>query len=202
MGIIKHGSQSFIPVEIWGMQDLQCIKIPGRDLPTPNFDATLDKLSCLYGMSAKSCNREILKRVPNLKMLHIMLEWTPFDDEDDRSPLSGLDNISVELHNLMLLDYTVMNPHMTYEFMVPLSTFPSNLITLGLSGLGCSWKHMNDIGSLLPNLKQLHLEEYAFRGPEWNIESGCFLKLQSLVIEDLDLVRWRAQHGSLPKLHL
>ena len=91
---------------------------------------------------------------------------------------------------------------MKYQSIVPLSMFPSSLIRLDLSGLGCPWKHMNDIGSLLPNLINLTLHHYAFCGPEWNIESGCFLTLKTLVIEDTDLVRWRPQHGSLPKLEL
>ena len=61
---------------------------------------------------------------------------------------------------------------------------------------------MNDIGSQLPNLMKLNLKHYAFRGLEWNIEPRSFLKLETLVIEDTDLVRWRAQHGSLPMLEL
>ena len=84
---------------------------------------------------------------------------------------------------------------MKYECMVPLSMFPSSLKSLELSGLGCSWQHMNDIGSLLPNLEVLSLQHYAFQGPEWDIKSDCFLELKTLIIEDNDLVRWIAQHG-------
>lgn len=62
---------------------------------------------------------------------------------------------------------------------------------LQLIGLGCPW-----------NLTDLELQHYAFRGREWEIESGCFLKLDTLVIEDTDSVRWRAQRGSLPRLDI
>ncbi|XP_042014281.1 putative late blight resistance protein homolog R1A-10 [Salvia splendens] len=200
--IKKRGAMSYMPVEVWNMQELEHIEVTGRDLPTPHSDATLEKLACLWGVSAKSCTREILKRISNLKRLEIVLELKPYDDDDDINPLSGLEYISTELHNLELLSYFVPNPEMRYECMVPLSMFSSSLTRLGLGGLGCSWKHMNDIGSLLPNLEDLFLSRYAFRGPEWEIESDCFLKLETLVIEDSDLVRWIAQQGSLPRLEL
>ncbi|XP_042014282.1 putative late blight resistance protein homolog R1A-10 [Salvia splendens] len=202
MIIKKRGALSYMPVEVWGMQELEHIEVTGRDLPTPNSDATLEKLSCLYGVSAKSCTREILKRIPNLRSLQILMELKPCEDDDDINPLTGLDYISVELHNLEKLIYYVPNPEMKYECMVPLSMFPSSLKRLQLIGLGCSWMHMNNIGKLLPNLEELSLQDYAFQGPEWDIQSDCFLKLNALVIEDSDLVRWIAQHGSLPMLSL
>ncbi|XP_047954575.1 putative late blight resistance protein homolog R1A-10 isoform X3 [Salvia hispanica] len=204
MNIKKRGSHSYMPVEIWDMQELQHIDIYGRDLPTPNSDATLDKLTGVWGVSAKSCTSEILKRIPNLEEILIRMELKPYDDDDDVdycNTLSTLGNISVELQNLKSLVYVVRNPEMKYEFMVPLQMFSSSLTLLRLDGLGCPWKYMNDIGSQLPNLTNLTLNQYAFRGPVWEIESGCFLKLERLVIEDADLVFWRAQQGSLPKLN-
>ncbi|XP_047955656.1 putative late blight resistance protein homolog R1A-10 isoform X1 [Salvia hispanica] len=199
--IKRCGILSYMPVEVWGMHELQHLEVVGRDLPTPNFNATLEKLCCLCSVSVKSCTREILKRIPNLKILGILMELKPYDD-GEASPLSGLDNISKELQNLGKLVYYVPNPDMKYECMVPLSMFSSSLFMLELSGLGCPWKHMNDIGSLLPNLRDLKLDHYAFRGPKWDIEYGCFKKLETLVIEDTDLVQWKALHGSLPMLRL
>ncbi|XP_047975744.1 putative late blight resistance protein homolog R1A-4 isoform X1 [Salvia hispanica] len=206
MNIKKRGALSLMPMEIWNMQELQRIEVMGRDLPTPSFDATLDKLFCLFGVSAMSCTRQILKRIPNLRSLEIRMEMKPYEDDDDGKQLSGLEHISEELQSLehmyYRLNYYVVNSKMKYESMVPLSMFPPSLTMLYLCGLGCPWKHMNDIGSLLPNLKALELEHYAFQGPEWDIESKSFLRLERLVIEDTDLVLWRAQHGSLPRLHL
>ena len=71
-----------------------------------------------------------------------------------------------------------------------------------LTGLGYPWQYMNEIGLMLPNLRYLVLKEYAFRGPKWDLESSCFLKLMKLVIEDTDLVELKAQQGSLPWLKL
>ena len=130
------------------------------------------------------------------------MELKPYDDGNDSNPSCGLGYISEELQNLNKFACYVLNPEMKHDCMVPLSMFPSTISFLTLSGLGCPWKHMNNIGSLLPNLSDLVLQHYAFRGPEWDIESGSFSKLERLVIEDTDLVRWRPQHGSLPKLHL
>ncbi|XP_057812412.1 putative late blight resistance protein homolog R1A-4 isoform X1 [Salvia miltiorrhiza] len=200
MNIKKRGVQSYMPVQIWDMQELEHIQIWGRDLPTPNTDATLDKLIILVGVSASSCTREVLKRIPNLKVLRIEVELKPYDDEDETNSLSCLSYIS-QLQNLDRLEYHVVNPEMKYEFnTIPLSMFPSSLKELHLSGLGYPWKYMNDIGSLLPNLGMLVLRCYAFRGLEWEITLGSFLKLTTLIIEDTDLVQWRPQRGSFPDL--
>ncbi|XP_042014284.1 putative late blight resistance protein homolog R1B-17 isoform X2 [Salvia splendens] len=110
--IKKRGALSYMPVEVWGMQELVHLEVIGRDLPTPSSDATLETLCCLFGVSAKSCTKEILKRIPNLKILRIELELKPCDDDDDINPLSGLEYISTELHNLESLHYHVPNPEM------------------------------------------------------------------------------------------
>ncbi|XP_057810259.1 putative late blight resistance protein homolog R1A-4 [Salvia miltiorrhiza] len=199
MSIKKRGVQSYMPVQIWDMQKLEYLEIWGSDLPTPNSDATLNKLSILYGVSANSCTREVLKRIPNLRVLEIEVVLKPYDD-DETNPLSCLSYIS-QLQNLRTLGYGIRNPELKYEFnTIPLSMFPSSLRTLVLRGLGYPWKYLNAIGSMLPNLKILVLKSYAFRGPEWEIESGGFLKLTTLQIEDTDLVQWRPQRGSFPKL--
>ncbi|XP_057763648.1 putative late blight resistance protein homolog R1A-10 [Salvia miltiorrhiza] len=202
--IKKRGVQSYMPVQIWDMQELELIVIVGRDLPTPNTDdATLNKLVKLVGVSANSCTREVLKRIPNLQTLVIEVDLKPYnnDDVDESKSLSCLGYIS-ELRNLDNLQYWVHNPVIKFEYnTIPLSMFPSSLKALVLSGLGgYPWKYMNDIGSLLPNLMKLSLRWYSFRGPEWEIESGAFLKLEDLQIDDIDLVQWRPQRGSFPVL--
>ena len=113
-------------------------------------------------MSVQSCTTNILNRIPNLKSLVILMDLKPYDDDDydDSNSLSGLRCISKELQYLNIISYFDMK----YEVMLPLSMFPSSLIRLELSGLGCPWKHMNDIGLMLPNLENLKLQNYAFRG--------------------------------------
>ncbi|XP_057785666.1 putative late blight resistance protein homolog R1A-10 [Salvia miltiorrhiza] len=200
--IKKRGVQSYMPVQIWDMQELEHLDIWGSDLPTPNTDdATLNKLISLNGVSANSCTREVLKRIPNLKHLGIDVELKPYDD-DETNPLSCLSYIS-QLQNLDSLKYDIKNPETKYEFnTIHLSMFPSSLTMLCLSGLGYPWKYMNGIGLVLPNLLTLVLESYAFQGREWEIKSGGFLKLIHLQIEDTDLVQWRPQRGSFPVLEV
>ncbi|XP_047956583.1 disease resistance protein RPP8-like [Salvia hispanica] len=200
--IIKRGAQPYMPMEIWDMQNLKFLQVGAGDLPTPNSDsnAILYKVSSILGVSTKSCTVQILKRIPNLSFLSLVSIGKPYDEDDDSNSLSGLANISEELQNLAFLEYNVLYPDMKCTAMVPLSMFPSCLRTLALSGLGHPWHYMNDIGSMLPNLTTVILQAYAFRGPTWDIESSCFTILESLVIEDTDLVEWRAQQGSLPRL--
>ncbi|XP_057810264.1 putative late blight resistance protein homolog R1A-10 [Salvia miltiorrhiza] len=204
--IKKHGVQSYMPVQIWDMQELEHLEIWGRDLPTPNSDASLNKLITLLGVSANSCTREVVKRIPNLRRLGIEVELKPDDDDgdaddDESNSFVCLSYIS-QLENLASLAYCVKNPELKYEFnTIPLSMFPSSLEVLNLGGLGYHWEYMNDIGSLLPNLEVLILECYAFQGAEWEITPDSFLKLHVLAIEDTDLVRWRPQRGSFPVLH-
>ncbi|XP_047953188.1 uncharacterized protein LOC125199032 [Salvia hispanica] len=202
--IIKRGVVPYIPMEIWDMKNLQYLEVWDRDLPTPNSNsnAILDRVSDLLGVTTKSCTTEILKRIPNLSCLSLIMMQKPYDEDDDSNSLSGLANISEELQNLKILSIDVVNPDMKWDTMVPLSMFPSSLLTLTLTGLGYPWQYMNEIGSMLPNLGILKLQYYAFQGRKWNIESSCFLKLVDLVIEDTDLVELRAQHGSLPWLKL
>ncbi|XP_047953941.1 putative late blight resistance protein homolog R1B-12 [Salvia hispanica] len=202
MNIIKLGALSCMPVEVWDMKELQHIEVWGKDLPTPDSVAALDRLYALIGVSEKSCTREILQRIPNLKKLGIVVQLQPYDEDDDRNLLSNLGFISEELQKLDTLQFTVKYPDIKRECMVPLSMFSSSLTMLNLSGLGCPWKYMNDIGTLLPNLSNLKLQNYAFRGPEWDIGSACFLKLETVIIMDTNLVRLRTMHGSLPRLKL
>ncbi|XP_042017053.1 putative late blight resistance protein homolog R1A-3 isoform X2 [Salvia splendens] len=201
VAIIKRGALPYMPMEIWDMQNLQFLEVGERDLPTPdsNSNAILDKVSFLIGVTTKSCTTEFLKRIPNLRHLSTIMIQKPYDEDDDSNSLSGLANISEELQNLSVLQIDVLNPDMKWEAMVPLSMFPSSLLTLTLTGLGYPWQYMNEIGSMLPNLSILVIQEYAFRGPKWDLESSCFLKL---VIEDTDLVELRAQKGRRPWIKL
>ena len=78
----------------------------------------------------------------------------------------------------------------------------NSLVRLHLSGLGCPWEYMNEIGLLLSNLMDLELKHYAFQGSECYINPRCFMKLETLVIDNTNLVRWKSQNVSLPRLEL
>ncbi|KAG8378869.1 hypothetical protein BUALT_Bualt07G0029500 [Buddleja alternifolia] len=58
---------------------------------------------------------------------------------------------------------------------------------------------MTIIGSL-PNLEVLKLSSNAFVGSEWNPIEGEFLRLKFLLLSNIDLVKWRAEHIPFPSL--
>ncbi|KAH6828922.1 hypothetical protein C2S53_013489 [Perilla frutescens var. hirtella] len=196
-------SNSYVPVQIWDMKELKHTEILGSNLPNPNCDVSLQKLSTLLGVSATSCTREVLTKLPNITKLGIQIELMP--ESGISIPLSFFSPFA-ELKNLDTLKCSVVNPELEYgsvAFLNPLWMIPSRLRKLHLSGLGYPWKDMEVIG-LMPNLKVLKLRCYAFQGPKWETfggpKRGSFLCLEYLVIEDTDLVEWEPGHGSFPKL--
>lgn len=152
MSIKSCGNQSYIPIQIWDMQELKHIEILGSNLPNPHCaPSSLKRLSTLLGVSAHSCTRAILSKLPNIRKLGIQIELAPCDD--DSKPLSCFDHIP-ELKNLETLKSEVKDEFVTP--LKPLPMFPSRLRKLHLSGFGYPWKHMDVIGSL-PDLEVLKL---------------------------------------------
>ncbi|KAL8056916.1 hypothetical protein ABFX02_04G149800 [Erythranthe guttata] len=185
--IIKHvESIQFLPREIWNMEKLKHLKVTGCDLPYPCEGSFLPNLLTLVDVSAQSCTRDVLSRIPNLLKLGIRIELAL----DNVEPLCLFDHIS-NLRNLSGLKCVVVNPRIMSEFIVaPLSIFSSSLEKLTLSGLGYPWEEMSKIASSLPNLVMLKLRCYAFRGQKWEVRESEFPRLEFLLIEDTDLVHW------------
>ncbi|KAH6772019.1 hypothetical protein C2S51_010423 [Perilla frutescens var. frutescens] len=184
-----------LPVEIWDMKELKHLQIMGGQLPNPKRgNVGLPKLSTLLDVSARSCAKKVLKRVPNLKKLGIRIELAP--DDGGRHPFRCLNRIS-RLRRLESLKCVVVNPDTGVEAVAPpapVSMFPSSLKKLSLSGFGYPWKYMIIIGKL-QNLEVLKLKCYAFRGSKWeNLDyTTTFSKLKFLLVEDTDLVHWEVK---------
>ncbi|KAI3464106.1 hypothetical protein Pfo_020769 [Paulownia fortunei] len=179
------GAQSYLPVEIWCMQELKHLQIMGSELPDP-CGAVLPNLQTLLDVSAHSCTKGVLERIPDLKKLGIQIELAP----DAAEPLSCFDHIC-HLHGLESLKCVIVNPELRSEIVaphVPLSIFPLGLKKLSLSGFRYPWEDLRVIASL-PNLQA---------------QSGKhmtgFLQLKFLLLEDTDLVQWRAGYGCFPLL--
>ncbi|XP_057789294.1 putative late blight resistance protein homolog R1A-10 isoform X1 [Salvia miltiorrhiza] len=190
---------SYVPTQVWDMQDLEHVEILGKSLVAPCHSASLEKLSTLVGVDANICTiLELSKKVPCIRKLGIQVELTPYEDHSDLS--SCFDCIST-LGSLETLKCSITNPVVKYDYTFPssLMMFPSGLKKLHLSGMGFPWEYMDVIGSL-PSLEVLKLRAYAFRGPKWEVREKSFLRLQFLLIEDSDLVRWKARYGSFPYL--
>ncbi|KAL0385166.1 UNVERIFIED_CONTAM: putative disease resistance RPP13-like protein 3 [Sesamum radiatum] len=150
-------------------------------------DALLPNLFTLSGISTRSCTKEVLKRIPNLKNLRIQIEEAPGAAESLRS--FDFDR------GIKSLSFTIINPKPRPQVPAPIKSFPSGLTKLSLSGLGCPWKDIREIGKLW-HLEVLKLKNYAFQGPEWTTDSFQFNSLKVFVLEDTDLGHWRPGQGS------
>ncbi|EYU17685.1 hypothetical protein MIMGU_mgv1a023037mg [Erythranthe guttata] len=192
--IQSDGNPSYLPSEIWNMKELKSLQALGRDLPHPCREGSLlPNLLQLNGVSPQSCTKDVFEKIPNLEVLQIKIELGP----DASEPLSCFDHIS-HLNKLKTLACAIVNPVFKTGVvtpLAPLSLLPSSLTLLTLSGLGYPWEEISKISSL-PNLENLKLHSYAFRGPEWEVRDTEFQRLQFLDIEDTDLERWTFHDSS------
>ncbi|XP_047978718.1 putative late blight resistance protein homolog R1A-10 [Salvia hispanica] len=197
LSIISNPSQSYVPLEIWDMQELKHLQIMGSDLQETSSGAFLENLRTLLDVSVASCTIGVLQKISNLEKLGIQIELVP---DDDGEPFQCLNQISC-LDKLKSLKCIVLNPELMPEpgFAAPVSMFPSSLVKLHLSGLCYPWEYINTVG-LLPKLHVLKLKCYAFRGPKWEVDDFKFQRLRSLVIEDTDLVEWKVGSGCFSRL--
>ncbi|KAH6771635.1 hypothetical protein C2S51_010039 [Perilla frutescens var. frutescens] len=192
-GIKRVGVESYVPVEVWDLRNLEHLEIMGRNLPDPPHpDAVLLNLTKLLDVGVESCTKAVLERLPRLEKLRIQIEFGPNATET----MSCFDHISclrrLESFHSLIINPTLLRPP-------PPLAFPSVLFKLTLSGFGYPWEHMREICELR-FLKELKLQHYAFRGEKWDakgIKSSGFF---SLTIEDTDLVEWTAEDQSFINL--
>ncbi|XP_047938498.1 putative late blight resistance protein homolog R1A-10 [Salvia hispanica] len=184
---ISTNTSLLLPMEIWDMKELRHLEIMGGHIPNPHSGDGLPRLTTLWDVSARSCTREVLEMIPNLKRLGIRIELAP-DDEGDY--VFDLMNNTCHLSGLKTLKCVVVNPQFGSKTVhPPPPMFPSSLTNLTLSGFGYPWKYMSIIGKL--SVEVLKLKSYAFRGPVWEINESYFKNLKYLRIEDTDLVYWK-----------
>ncbi|XP_047968336.1 putative late blight resistance protein homolog R1A-4 [Salvia hispanica] len=200
MSIRRCGAPSYIPVQMWDIQELEHIEILGKSLVVPSH-VDLHNLSTLIGVNASICTvLELSNRIPNIKKLDMHIELTPSDEHDNL--LSCFGCIST-LESLETLKFCITNPVVKYGHVFPVSPrslkLPRFLRKLHLSGIGFPWEYMDAIG-YLPYLQVLKLRSYAFEGSKWEAQTGSFFALKFLLIEDSDLVQWTPGLGSFPEL--
>ncbi|KAL0341533.1 UNVERIFIED_CONTAM: putative disease resistance RPP8-like protein 2 [Sesamum calycinum] len=158
------------------------------DLPEVNVASQSTSLTLIYVQNFR-CTDEVIKRIPNIKKLHIAYSE------------SDIEGSNYCLYNLALLCKLESLVLMAQNFLVEHIAFPSSLKRLQLFNCRIPWEHMTIIGSL-PNLKELYVFQYAFEGPEWNPVEGEFPRLEELMIVKSNLVWWRAENIHFPNLKL
>lgn len=179
------------------MQQLRHLQVMGSDLPDPREGSSLPNLFKLLDVSARSCTKDVLQRIPNLRKLGIRIELPP----NAEVPFSCLDHISL-LPELRSLKCVIVNPigvPRVVTSRAPLSIFSASLKKLTLSGFGYPWEEMKLIAAL-PKLLSLKLLCDAFRGPTWETLDGGFPNLGFLLIEDIDVAHWTVGSRSFPVL--
>ncbi|KAL2253924.1 putative late blight resistance protein homolog R1A-10 [Sesamum indicum] len=198
LSIISPGAhRSYLPMEIWNMRELRHLEVMRSDLPIPSSeDALFPNLSTLSGISTRSCTKEVLKRIPNLKKLRIQIEEAPGAAESlcSLDVDQGIKWFGFQ-RGIKSLGFVIINPVPKPQIAAPIKSLPSGLRKLSLSGLGCPWKDARVIGKLW-HLEVLKLKNYAFQGPEWITDSFQFKSLKVFLLEDTDLRHWRKGEGS------
>ncbi|KAL0318448.1 UNVERIFIED_CONTAM: hypothetical protein Sangu_2001000 [Sesamum angustifolium] len=168
--------------EVWEMPKLRRLSINSSlpDVLEGQDSTILENLSTLSSSRGFSCSEEIVKRIPNLKKLYVV--WPV--SLDKLALFNKLESFSLKYNFCRLEDID----------------FPTSLKKLSLSRCLFPWEKMTIIGSSLPNLEVLKLNN-AFKGREWNPVEGEFLRLKVLSIKNHDLEQWGAEDIHFPNLH-
>ncbi|KAL0421735.1 UNVERIFIED_CONTAM: hypothetical protein Slati_3196400 [Sesamum latifolium] len=139
LSIISPGAhRSYLPMEIWNIQELRHLEVMRSDLPIPSSkDALFPNLSTLSGIGTRSCTKEVLKRIPNLKNLRIQIEEAPGAAE-------SLCSFDFD-RGIKSLSFTIINPKPRPQVPAPIKSFPSGLTKLRLERVGMSLEgHQSD----------------------------------------------------------
>ncbi|KAL3849170.1 hypothetical protein ACJIZ3_011052 [Penstemon smallii] len=194
-----------LPSEVWEMTQLRHIKSKEAGIwcrPSNDENVIQENLQTLSNVQMFGLTEDLLRKFPNLKKLGLFC-----DVELNR-------HICIDfLYKLETLKCSSDWSPATRGFLNCLS-FPVSLrkLTLRFCRIPCGL--MSVVGRL-PNLEQLKLQRCDFLGndwtsteidnleqtePEWESVEGEFDALQFLLMEDLNLVRWRAYGDHFPIL--
>ncbi|KAL0335824.1 UNVERIFIED_CONTAM: putative late blight resistance proteinR1A-4 [Sesamum radiatum] len=187
--------RSYLPMEIWEMGKLRHLQVMGSDLPDPSSDSVLFyHLSTLIGISARSCTKKVLEKIPKLKRLGIQVELAL---DVPTKPLCCFDHLGYKLESLKCV---IANPKVVVAQRLPVSIFELRYLRkVTLAGLGLPWHDMRSFGKL-PLLEVLKLRCNACRGPVWRTDEVQFRELRYLLLEDVDVENWHADCYSFPML--
>ncbi|XP_070048394.1 putative late blight resistance protein homolog R1A-10 isoform X2 [Nicotiana tomentosiformis] len=190
----------YLSNEIWEMSQLRHLHSSKIYLNSPPKVSSanevkyrvLENLQSVYGLSSSCCTKEIFEGIKKVKKLGI---FGKNDEYDGKSRC--LDNL-IYLHELEELS---IKSYMSSFVRLPrLDSFPPNLKKLTLNDTGLMWKDMTTI-SMLPKLNVLQLKNGAFRlRIAWEVTEMGFPELKFLLLEELNLVYWRAADDYFPCL--
>ncbi|KAL0302743.1 UNVERIFIED_CONTAM: putative late blight resistance proteinR1B-17 [Sesamum angustifolium] len=182
-----------------GVLELVLLRYLALTCKAGDLPATVSKLCNLQFLIRSQLQQTVFEATPNLLKLGVCIELA--EDTAAAAPLCLLDHLTL-LFQLQSFKCVIVNP--TREFQVvarpdSISVFPSTLKKITLSGCGFPWEDMKILAQL-PNLEALKLRCYAFQGPVWELDEEDFIRLKFLLLEDMDIVEWRASGQILQRL--
>ncbi|XP_031103702.1 uncharacterized protein LOC116007226 isoform X2 [Ipomoea triloba] len=184
---------------IWNMEKLRHVHT-NTSLQLPPFPpkrSTTNSggkdIRTLSTISPTNCTREIFQKTPNLQKLGV---------RGDLSKLLKESVISFLFESLKCLENLKL-----YGQYDKVLTFPSEIVDasrlkkLSFSGTLFEWKDVRVLG-LLEELEVLKLDDYAFKGENWELSNDVvFKRLQYLRIGRTNLITWKlATENSFPTL--
>ncbi|EYU24353.1 hypothetical protein MIMGU_mgv1a022376mg, partial [Erythranthe guttata] len=192
---VRHSEKFISPSEIWEMRQLRHLNIRNLYLPHPpescepqKNDIVLPNLQTLKNVMDFKWSEEVCKRLPNVTKLNF--EYRTSDSSSEIClyniyRLGRLESLTCTSFHLVKLLHNLK--------------FPSSIKKLTLEYCKVPCQDLTMIGSL-PCLEILKLKTHSIEGREWNPVEGGFLRLKYLLIEDCDLVEWRAESSHFPVL--
>ncbi|KAK4425885.1 putative late blight resistance proteinR1B-16 [Sesamum alatum] len=199
--IVRSGLRYiYFPFEIREMAELRHIKSHGSHLMIESGDKTEHFVRAkLHTFSLVSVSelRYIHKSIPYIKNLGISYYYSEDYGVIDLSHLE-------ELETLKVCGYTTLETDR--EFLSGFH-FPPSVRKLTLSKCVIPWEFMTTVGSLT-NLEVLKIRNCTFKDQEmqarddqvWEPKEGEFCSLKFLLLEKLNLVKWRADETHFPRL--
>ncbi|XP_051130798.1 putative late blight resistance protein homolog R1A-10 [Andrographis paniculata] len=193
---IKHPYGAvYLPVSTWDLKQLRHLRCRGFDLPEScTNSATLEHLLSVLGVTSCSCTDGVLARIRKVRKLGVRIELAPGKEET----FQFLGNVDRRLRYLSSFKCVVSGLNSRVVSEVP--DFPQYVRKLTLSGCKLPWKSIAAIGKL-PFLYVLKLRCNAFHG--WSVWEPCdggFRRLESLLLDDMNLEVWISEHSHFPRL--
>nr|GMD42811.1 putative late blight resistance protein homolog R1B-14 [Ipomoea batatas] len=187
---------------IWNMEKLRhvCTNTSAQ-LPFPPKTSKANSggknILTLSTISPESCTKEIFRRTPNLQKLGVRGNLSQLLEGKQETCLFNNLQLLKGLLNLKLYMYGKHNEGLTVPM---LDKFACRLKKLSFSGTRFEWKDMRVLG-LLEELEVLKLDDYAFKGENWELSNDVvFKRLQYLRIGKTNLKSWMVTENSFPTL--
>ncbi|XP_057775539.1 late blight resistance protein R1-A-like [Salvia miltiorrhiza] len=203
---LGHGH--VVPIEIWQMHQLRHLVFMrgALTLPDPPSEMVImENLQTLRGAKNLYLNKRVVKRIPNVRKLHLVYDW---EDMESLSELKQMEraNCFSYFQCLSKLEslYCRIN-HDCDEYLQSIS-FPQSLKKLKLS-LDDSYdlelvEILEKIG-WLPLLQKLVLHRGTFKTGKWDTTESQFQSLKLLQLDECEgLKNWTmAESSHFPLLH-